>query len=166
MKNLKEDYKNSLNDETKMADIKNQMEQARQDNYTKVKEIVSTNTGVLNKIKAKEKVFLNNKKLRNDNNIARKALRGDRGTFIAKYKKSFNLRLKNVIDRIPDAKLNIVATKIDDFLTKTESNTRLSDAKKTKITDQVLALKEIIDERIAASTATTDVLDINSLLTF
>jgi len=111
----------------------------------------------------RREVFEENKKLRKENIEARKAFRGEREDKIVKYKEAFNSRLKSRLDRISDSKLEKVATKVDAAIEKIENNSRISDTKKDALMSQLIALKEIIDEKLEDNGAEEDTIDLDEL---
>jgi hypothetical protein len=66
----------------------------------------------------------------------------------AMFKKKFNKHFSKKIDELSNEKLLKVADKIDSVLEKIENNDKMSQEKKEKIISQLLALLDIITEKI------------------
>jgi hypothetical protein len=65
-----------------------------------------------------------------------------------KYKKAFAEKLSSRIDKISDKKLNIIIGRIEAALSKIEANTKISEDKKEKSVAQLVALRDIIVDKI------------------
>jgi hypothetical protein len=65
-----------------------------------------------------------------------------------KYKKAFAEKLSSRIDKNSDKKLNIIIGRIEAALSKIEANTKISEDKKEKSVAQLVALRDIIVDKI------------------
>jgi len=106
--------------------------------------------------------------LRKKNIENRKEFRGDRAKIIIKYKKRYLAKFGKKIDTIArksPEKLNKVLDRIDSMENKIEENIKLTDKQKEKIFSQLIAIKEMIEDKIEESELNTDdELDIEVLL--
>lgn len=82
----------------------------------------------------------------------------------AVFKEKFNKLLSKKLDKIPAEKLEKVSERINKALERVEQNEKLDSDKKDKITSQLLALLEIINEKIEYNEEYSVEIDLEALL--
>ena len=80
-------------------------------------------------------------------------------TTVDKYRMAFVKRLGDRLDNIPAEKLEQIAARIDTLIEKYENNENISDRKKEAMLSALMALKEIIDEKLEGDETTDEVID-------
>ncbi|MDQ7009907.1 MAG: hypothetical protein Q9M94_06455 [Candidatus Gracilibacteria bacterium] len=163
IKKIREEHKNKKLDEEAREVLKEKMEEVRKANYEKMEDNLAGNEEALNAIKSRKEVFEKNRELRKQNTEKRIEFRGERNDMVVKYKTAFISKLGTRIEKINDSKLEIILPKIDTLVEKMEKNTRLTEEKRDMIISQLIALKEIIEEKLENSAADVDI-DIEELL--
>jgi hypothetical protein len=79
---------------------------------------------------------------------------------VQKYKKAFISRLENVIDELSDEKLVEVNDRIDSMIERTDSNVNISDEQKETLLSALVALKEIIEEKLQSDVMQDDAMQV------
>ena len=82
----------------------------------------------------------------------------------AVFKEKFNKLLSKKLDKIPSEKLEKVSERINKALERVEVNEKMDSDKKDKITSQLLALLEIIEEKIEYNEEFSLEIDLEELL--
>ena len=158
IKTLRENLRDSDDKEA----ILEQMKNLHATQIEKMKELLSDNTEALEVLENRIELFENNRELRMKNKKARIEYRGERSEIVEKYKTSFVKRIGNRLDSISDGKLEMVLEKIEVLIKKYEENEDISDDRKDKVVSQLVALQEIIEEKLEG--VEEDILDIDDLL--
>ena len=164
IKELHEEYQDKLKDEEGREELKIKLEELQNKYHKKVNELVWDNTEAMEILNKRKNVYQANQEIRKDSYMARKEFRGERSKIVAKYKWKFLERLWKVLDKASTSKLEKISAKIDWLIERFESNSKLSDKRKDKIISQLIALKEIIDEKLEENDAEMEDLDLESIL--
>jgi uncharacterized protein (UPF0305 family) len=90
----------------------------------------------------------------------RSEYKAERKQYIDTYRDAFIKRIGDRLDKIPTANLEKALEKIDALLEKVENNSRMNEEAKQTQLDAILALKEIILDRLEADESDEDVLGI------
>lgn len=161
---IHEKYKEMERNEENYEAMREEIDALNATHYEEVKALLGDSADALNLLEKRKDVFKENQDLRKDSAEARKEFRGERNELVQKYKDSFISRLKNALDKIPDDKLEKVLAKIDAAMEKYEENEKITEERKDKIMSQLIALKEIIEEKIEERDTEEDGLDLEELL--
>jgi len=122
------------------------LEELRIAYYTKLKTLLSSNSGALELISEREAVFEQNKELREQNSLKRKELHDKIKDKVVAYKEAFIAKIGSKIETIPTDKLPKLVELIEKLQAKNENN-----AKKEAFIAQLEALKQIINDKISLS---------------
>lgn len=144
MKALKEASKTATDKEAVYAEMK----ELADAHYEAMKTALSGNAEAVALLEEKQAIHDTNENLREENRDSRKEYRQERNETVQKYRDLFIAKLGNRLESIPNDKLAKVADTIDTLLLKYEENTTLTEEKKDTIMSQLVALKEIIEEKI------------------
>jgi hypothetical protein len=140
-----------------------EMKGLAESHYTAVKKILWDDAKEL--IEKRKEVYEENESLREENRDARKEFRGERAKLVENYKTAFVSRLGVKLDKVSNAKLETILTKVNTMIPTYEANASINATKKDKILGQLVALKEIIEEKIETDDVETEVLDLMNELT-
>lgn len=110
-------------------------------------------------LEKRKAVYTENEALRAENREVREEYKAERKEFIDTYKGVFIKRIGNRLDSIPTANLEKAADRIDAMLEKLEANSSMSEERKQAQIDAILALKEIVEDRIENDESDEDVLE-------
>ena len=149
MKKLKEEIKAKKWDFESRKELMKKIEEERENHFNKLEAKLANNPEALAAIKVKKEVFEKNKALREEMMKKREEFRIKRWEMVEKYKTIFINKLGNRIKRISTSKLKKILPKIDQITKKIENNKRLTKERKDRIINQLQALKEIIEDRLA-----------------
>ncbi len=170
LKQLGEDFKaemKALKDKFKTSDdregLLEEMKALSQSHHDKVEVVLADNPEALAVLAERKEVFEKNAELRQDSAEARKQFRGERWDLIVKYKSAFVKRIGNKLDKISEDKLERLLSKIGQLIEKYENNDKLSDDRKDKVISQLVALQEMIEEKLEDEDD-EDILDIEEIL--
>lgn len=160
---LKEELKTAGRDEEKRAELRLKYEVLLQKHVTELKEIIGSDSDFSTKISqaadARKEVRLQNQQIRSEIRAERKDLLEKKQASIVKYRTVFTKQLSLRLEKIPVEKLEKISEKIDALYTKTEANTRITDAKKEALLAQLVALQDVIETRLEETE-----IDMDSLL--
>jgi len=111
-------------------------------------------------IEERKAVFMENRELREESMQMRREYLEVKKTLVVKYKRAFIKRLENVIDSLSEEKLMQVNDRIDAMIEKTQANDTLSDEQKETLLSALVALKEIVEEKLDTDMVSDDVMEV------
>lgn len=151
--------------EERKTEIITQIKSLNEANIAKIKEIVWTwSTEIDSYFAKKEELIATNVALRTQAKQAREEFRQWKNEIVDKYKDIYFAQLKNLIPKLSDTRLETISSKIDATITKIETNTTMSEDRKTKMLAQLTSIKEIIQEEQDSRTNIDETFDVNTIL--
>lgn len=114
-------------------------------------------------INKRKDVFLENKAIREENEATRKAYRAELADKVVEHKTVFLDRINAALDKMTDSKIERLLGKLEQIEDRV-SKMNLSEEKADEINSKIIALKEILEEKLELNTSEEDELDINGLL--
>lgn len=155
---LKADYEAKINlattpeqKEALRAEMRVKMQELSKAYFEELRTLVPQDAQAHAYIDARKAVFEENQALRKASLEKRKELRWERKSYIIAQKeiltKSLGKKVDTIVEKDQEKVANIL-TKIDAMIAKFEVNTKLSEANKQKILDQLKALKELIEDSV------------------
>lgn len=164
MQTLREKMEDAETMEEKEA-IKEEMDTLVETHHESLKKYFSDNQEALEILEARMKTYEKNEILRQENKELRKDYVGAKREMVEKYKTTFLKRLEGRLDKMPEERLEEVSQRIDAMLEKYENNEDMSHAKKEAMISALIALKEIIEEKMEEMGVQDDVTEtIESIL--
>lgn len=164
MDSLFAQLKAAKGDDAKIKEIQASIESARASFLSQVKAIVGDNADLSKLVDDRTQVFEENKALRDENRQKRDELKAGIENTVAKYKDAFVQKLSAKIAKISDSQVQKLLDTVNAQITKVEANTKLSEANKTKLKAQLVALKEILEDRLNANTSDSTVTEVQSAI--
>jgi len=156
---LREEMKQAQDDQEKEA-IREEIDELKGAQFIKIGEIIWESALVL--IEERKAVSEENESLREESREIRAQYKANRKEQIDTYRDAFVKRIWNRLDNIPTANLEKAAEKIDAMLEKIENDETMSEERKQARLDAVLALKEIVEDRLENDESEEDILEIFS----
>lgn len=158
MNDLKVRLEAASTDEQKEG-IKDNIQNLMEEHYQAVEEIVWEGE-IKDIIEKRKTVFNENQNLREESKEMRREYLEVKKDTVQKYKKAFISRLENVIDELSDEKLVEVNDRIDSMIERTDSNVNISDEQKETLLSALVALKEIIEEKLQSDVMQDDAMQV------
>jgi F0F1-type ATP synthase membrane subunit b/b' len=159
MEELKIELKEAESEEER-EEIREEMDEIVEEYFEEAEEIVGSESDAAALFVKRKEVYETNERLRDENKEIRKEYRQTRNETVTKYRAAFIKRLGNALDRIPNEKLENVLDKIDTLIERYESSENVSEERKDKILGQLIALKEIIEEKLEGDDVEDEVNDL------
>ena len=164
MDELREEMKEADSDEER-AEIHMEMKTLAQEKYEAVKEIVWSDETAQALLDKRKEVFKENQELREENREIRKEYKEVRRETVVAYRTAFVKRIGNALDNMSDEKLEQIAARIDTMIEDFEMKTGISESRRASMLAALMALKEIIDEKLETGDLEDDILEtVESLL--
>ncbi len=160
VKELKEKMKDA---EDKQV-ILDEMKALHADRVEKVKTLLQNNPKALEALEAKKMKFEQHMEKRMEEKKQTDRFKSKRQDLVRNYKAKFVKRIGNRLDKIPAQKLEKVSDKIDDLMERYEGNDKISEERKEKFMAQLVALKEMIEEKLSEISIEDDMIDIDEIL--
>lgn len=161
---LQEELTNSGTTESRKVEIKNQIKTLREAHFAKVIELAWSTDEIKAYFEKRSELIAENETLRAHAKQARVDFREWQNAIIDQYKTQYFNQLKNVIPKVSDTKLEIILIKVDAMITKLDSNTAISEERKTKTLAQLTSLKEIIQEEQETRATNDEELNVTTIL--
>lgn len=139
-------------------EIRDQMNSLREEQFSTVVDVLWENAATV--MKKRKSIYEENKALREDSRSAMSEYKAHRKEYIDIYKGVFIKKIGNRLDKIPTANLEKAAEKIDAMLEKIENNSAMSEERKQSRLDAVIAIKEIVEDRLENDEGDAEILDI------
>lgn len=139
-------------------EIRDQMNSLREEQFSTVADVLWENAATV--MKKRKSIYEENKALREDSRSAMSEYKAHRKEYIDTYKGVFIKKIGNRLDKIPTANLEKAAEKIDAMLEKIENNSAMSEERKQSRLDAVIAIKEIVEDRLENDEGDAEILDI------
>ena len=153
---LKEKYQDSDDREAMLQEMKT----LHTDRVEKMKALMKSNPEAVEMMEKKKVEFQNKVKSK----VSATAFKWKRQELVKSYKKRFTKRIGNRLDNISNGKLEKISDKIDVLMDRYESNTKISEERKDRFVSQLVALKSMIDAKVAENAAEDDLIDIDGIL--
>lgn len=161
---LQEELNNSGTTESRREEIKAQIKTIREAHFAKVIELAWSTDEIKAYFEKRSELIAENEALRTQAKQARVEFREWQNTIIDQYKTQYFDQLENIIPKVSDSRLDIILTRIDVMITKLDSNTTISEERKTKMLAQLTSLKELIQEEQEKRIISDENLDLESIL--
>lgn len=160
---IKELIKENYSDDDLRKEYVLELENLRKNTYEETINVLWDNTEVIDFLNERKKIVSKNSELRKQNLKSRLAYRGDISDLVTKQKTKLIDRIQKWLDKMSNSKLERILKKLDIINTKFEK-AKISDAKKEEIASKIIALKEIIEEKLEANNSDEEELNIEDLL--
>jgi chromosome segregation ATPase len=125
-----------ITDEQK-DEIREEMKALHEAHAEKVKEIFGNSEEIKDFLEKRKAMHEQNKEVRMQGKEERQEMKSERHERVKKHKEKFQKRLTNVIPNASVEKLEKLEAKIDRVLEKIEANEKMSDDKKTQLSEQL-----------------------------
>ena len=158
MEALREKMEDAKTTEEKES-LHTEMEALADLHHTAIKNLLGDNPEALALLEQRKEVYEANEILRQENRDIRKEYGNVKREMVEKYRKNFIQRLKGKIEVIPEEKLEEIARKIDTMIERNAANESISSEKKEAMLAALIALKEIIEEKIEGDMVEDEILE-------
>ncbi len=135
--------------------LKNELDNLREEKFNQIKKELASNPNALKMLEIRKAVFEKNKDLRANISTKREEFRMQRSAMIERYKELIIKKVWDRIDKLSEAKLKIIDTRIDKAYTKIENNKRLDASHRVKILSLLDWLKDAINDKLSILNETT-----------
>ena len=162
---IRDSIKENFTDDELRKELLEELQNLRKAFYEDAQEKLWDNDDALWLLAERKDVFLENEELRRENAKARVEYRWEISDLVSEQKTKLLDRIKFWLDNADNAKLERLLAKLDEISERFEK-ANISDDKKQEIQAKIIALKEIIEEKLDANLSSDTELDLESLLDF
>ncbi len=158
------EFKQKLKDSDDKEAVIQEMKAFHADRVQKVKVFLQDNPEALEAIEKKKESFELKMEKRIENKDTSNKFKWKRMDLVRNYKKKFIAKVWSRLDNISDEKLEKISDKIEKLMERYESNDKISEERKDKFMSQLIALRELIEEKLAENALEDDVIDVDAIL--
>lgn len=162
---IKDTIKDNFNDDELRKSLLDELQELRKAFYEDSKELLWSSEDALWLLEERKDVFLENDNLRKENAKARMEYRWEISDLVSEQKLELLNKIKHNLDDADNAKLERLLSLLEKISIKFE-NAKISDDKKDEVQSKIIALKEIIEEKLDSNISMETELDFESLLDF
>lgn len=160
---LKDTYSKDMSMEEKEA-MMAEMKALHSASDVKTRELLEGNEAALEMLDKRDALKAKNQELREQNKEVRKEYRGKRSDAIEGQKTRFFAKIEAVLPKISDAKLEKINIRIASSIEKIEANESMDAERKAKYLDQLIGLKEIIEDAMESREVETEDTEIDDII--